>query len=150
MTGHPWYRDGLRFACTRCGNCCTGTPGSVLVSDAEIDALADHLSLAVDAFRAIYTRSLRKGDVSLREKSTRECVFYVRGQGCSVYEFRPRQCRTWPFWRSVVHSEERWNEEAQDCPGMNHGPRHTADTIARTSREDGTRGLLPTVSDLPL
>ena len=27
----PWYRDGLRFTCTRCGNCCTGAPGYVWV-----------------------------------------------------------------------------------------------------------------------
>ena len=27
--GEPWYRDGLRFQCTQCGNCCTGDPGVV-------------------------------------------------------------------------------------------------------------------------
>ena len=25
----PWYNDGLRFTCTRCGHCCTGEPGFV-------------------------------------------------------------------------------------------------------------------------
>ena len=142
----PWYQDGLRFSCTSCGNCCSGTPGSVLVSDAEIQELAARLELADHEFRAIYTRLLRKGDVSLREKRNGECVFYRSAasddapRGCSVYPHRPRQCRTWPFWRSVVHSPERWNEEATGCPGMNRGAHHTAAHILETSQCDGTRG----------
>lgn len=139
MASDPWYRDGLRFGCTRCGNCCTGQPGTVRVSDAEIGALARHLGLDDAAFRAIYTRELRGGEISLREKSDRACVFYGEG-GCGVYSLRPRQCRTWPFWRSVVHSEERWNDEALDCPGMNRGALHPADAIARSAARDGTSG----------
>ena len=143
----PWYRDGLRFECTRCGNCCSGTPGSVRVNDAEIAKLAEHLELAIDEFREIYTRPLRKGDVSLREKRNGECVFYrsdgaVEGttMGCSVYRDRPRQCRTWPFWKGVVHSAERWAEEAGDCPGMNRGTLHSVSDILERSENDGTRG----------
>ncbi|MCH7752933.1 MAG: YkgJ family cysteine cluster protein, partial [Planctomycetes bacterium] len=41
--GQPWYQDGLRFKCTGCGNCCTGSPGYVWVNQAEINALAAHL-----------------------------------------------------------------------------------------------------------
>ena len=35
-----WYKDGLAFTCTQCGNCCTGGPGYVWLSDAEIDRFA--------------------------------------------------------------------------------------------------------------
>ena len=142
----PWYQDGLRFSCTRCGNCCSGTPGSVLVNDAEIEELAAHLDLADPEFREIYTRPLRKGDVSLREKRNGECIFYRSAasedapRGCGVYLHRPQQCRTWPFWRGVVHSPERWAEEARGCPGMNRGTLRTAAEILETSQDDGTRG----------
>lgn len=34
----PWYAPGLSFTCTQCGNCCTGEPGVVWVSDEEIHA----------------------------------------------------------------------------------------------------------------
>ena len=101
--------------------------------------------MAESEFREIYTRSLRKGDVSLREKSNGECILYHNGakegtsRGCSVYRHRPRQCRSWPFWRGVVHSPERWEEEAQGCPGMNQGTRHSASQILDTSAKDGTR-----------
>lgn len=138
----PWYADGLHFGCTRCGGCCVGA-GPVRVSDEEVLALARRLSLPAHEFRAMYTRTLRGGDVSLREhRRDRSCVFYDRERGCTVYEDRPRQCRTWPFWRSVLDSPERWAEEARDCPGMNRGPRHARAEIEATRERDGTSGVL--------
>jgi Fe-S-cluster containining protein len=134
----PWYREGLRFACTRCGTCCSGAPGTVLVSDAEIAALAGAVGLADEEFRIAFTRRLPRGALSLRERSDGTCVLYDARRGCTVYAERPRQCRTWPFWRSVVRSPERWAEEAEGCPGMGRGPFHDAATIERTIREDGT------------
>jgi hypothetical protein len=136
----PWCREGLRFECTRCGNCCGGGPGTIRVSDDEIAALAGRLGLADDEFRARYTRRLRNGDISLIEKKNYDCVFFDREQRCSVYEDRPKQCRTWPFWRSVVHSRDTWEVEAEGCPGMNAGPRHDFEEIFHTSRNDGTSG----------
>ena len=41
----PWYRDGLKFACTGCGDCCTGEPGYVWVNKAEIETLAAAVGL---------------------------------------------------------------------------------------------------------
>lgn len=142
MDGAPWYGDGLCFACTRCGNCCTGA-GAVRVTDAEIEALARRLGLSDAEFRTAYTRRLRGAVVALREKRNSDCVFYDAQRGCTVYEERPRQCRTWPFWRAVVHSRERWDDEARGCPGMNRGERVSAGMVSALAREDGTSGLLP-------
>jgi Fe-S-cluster containining protein len=138
MAAEPWYRDGLRFACTRCGNCCGGAPGTVRVSDAEIEALARRTGLEPEPFRIVYTRRLRGGAVSLRERGDGTCILYDAGRGCSVYSDRPRQCRTWPFWRSVVHSPERWAEEALGCPGIGRGPLHSAARIECALEDDGT------------
>ncbi len=140
MSGEPWYRDGLRFACTRCGNCCGGTSGSVRVSDAEIEALSRRTGLDPEQFRSVYTRRLRGGDLSLRERSDGTCILYGAERGCTVYPDRPRQCRTWPFWRAVVHSPERWAEEALGCPGMGRGGLHAAEQIAHALADDGTAG----------
>jgi len=94
------------------------------------------------AFRGIYTRSVR-GDTSLREKENYECIFYDQKKGCTVYLRRPRQCRTWPFWAAVVDSPERWEEEARDCPGMNHGELRSVEFIELTILDDGTSGYIP-------
>jgi hypothetical protein len=121
----------------------------VRVTDGEIVALARRVGLPEVEFRAIHTRRLRGGDVSLREKRSKECVFFDRAQGCAVYPDRPQQCQKWPFWRSVVHSRERWAEEAEECPGMGSGPLHRAQCIESATRSDGTSGVVPGGSQPP-
>ncbi len=138
MIEESWHDAGLRFACTQCGNCCTGGPGTVRVSDLEIATLADQFGLSDEQFRTRYTRKLRGGDVSLTEKDDLDCIFYDRRVGCTVYENRPRQCKAWPFWRSIVFSQEAWNEAADSCPGMNDGRRYESDEIQSLVHADGT------------
>jgi Fe-S-cluster containining protein len=135
-----WYRDGLRFRCMRCGNCCGGGPGTIRVTDGEIRALAEHLHIACTEFRERYARDVGDRYVSLREKPNYNCIFYDEDAGCTVYAARPRQCRTWPFWRGVVASRQRWVETGEECPGINQGPLYSAGYIERTSTNDGTLG----------
>jgi Fe-S-cluster containining protein len=116
----PWYKDGLRFTCTRCGDCCTGAPGHVWVSDDDLAALAEHLGESVEEVTALYTRWAARGR-TLREKLNGDCVFFERGRGCTVYPARPPQCRTWPFWESNVESPERWRRTCEVCPGSGRG-----------------------------
>ena len=52
MAGIPkdvWYAGGLRFQCTQCGDCCSGSEGYVWVNQQEIDAMAKTLTALVDA-----------------------------------------------------------------------------------------------------
>ena len=118
MSSKPWYREGLSFSCTRCGDCCTGVPGYVWVEPTEIEALAKHLGLSVDSFGERYLRKVGRR-YSLIEKPGGDCVFFDKG--CSVYPARPTQCRTFPFWRSNLKSERAWNEIADECPGIGQG-----------------------------
>jgi len=138
-----WYADGLRFGCTQCGKCCGGAPGTVLVSDPEIEALAQELGIGVARFREDYTRRLPSGRVSLRERPSYDCVFFVRGEGCAVYGVRPKQCRTWPFWRSNLASRKHWDAASEDCPGMDQGPLQGSAEIKRREQDDGTSGFIP-------
>ena len=124
----PWYRDGLHFSCTRCGNCCTGTPGFVWVSDEEVAALANFRDEPPDEVRALYTRMAKRGR-TLREKDNGDCVFYDREKGCTVYPVRPRQCHTWPFWESTVDSPETWQQTCAVCPGAGQGELISAEEI---------------------
>lgn len=145
MGSQPWYGEGLRFECTRCGHCCGGGPGTVLVDEDEIAALARRFDLSVSEFRREYTRTLEGGAVSLQEKSNYECVFYDSEAGCTVYEDRPTQCRTWPFWRANVRSERDWERAARHCEGMNRGRLYRHEEIEDRASDDGTSLSLPTL-----
>ena len=126
----PWYNDGLRFTCTRCGHCCTGEPGFVWVDDADLAALAKHLGETIEAVRGLYTRWTPRGR-TLREKANGDCVFYDKQAGCTVYAVRPPQCRTWPFWESNVASPEAWQKTCEVCPGSGRGELIPAEEITR-------------------
>ena len=95
MENQPWYKDGLRFECSQCGDCCTGAPGYVWTNKAEIAKLAETQEMTIDDFESEYVRKIgiRK---SLREFPNCDCVFFdTDSRACSVYDARPRQCRTW-------------------------------------------------------
>lgn len=117
----PWYKDGLKFKCTGCGDCCTGAPGYVWVNQAEIDALAERLEMDPAKFEKKYVRKIGVRR-SLNEYKNGDCVFFDgESRKCTVYEQRPRQCRTWPFWNSNLKSPEAWAETCESCPGSGKG-----------------------------
>jgi len=138
----PWYSDGLSFTCTQCGNCCTGGPGYVWISDIEIDRLAAHLQISPDDVIERYCRRIG-GRISLTEHRTAQgnfdCVFLKeepipgnpssKRRICTVYPVRPLQCRTWPFWDGNLESQENWTRAARRCPGMNTGKKYSLTKI---------------------
>lgn len=126
----PWFQDGLRFTCTRCGKCCTGEPGFVWVDDQELQAIADVLGEPVDEVRDLYTRIFWHRQ-TLREKGNGDCIFYDHDKGCTIYEVRPRQCRTWPFWNSNLRSKKTWQHTTKICPGSGGGELIPAEEIVR-------------------
>jgi uncharacterized protein len=117
-----WYENGLRFKCTGCGRCCTGSPGAVWISEEEIQELALSLKLPVAEFEKKYVRLM--GDKkALREKKPKngdyDCIF-LEGKQCQVYSLRPKQCKTFPWWQENLSSKEEWDEAAKGCEGINH------------------------------
>ncbi len=125
----PWYADGLRFQCTGCGDCCTGAPGYVWVTQAEIDALARRLDMDVASFERKYVREVGVRR-TLKERKNYDCVFLDgESRKCTVYEDRPRQCRTWPFWNSNLKSPESWQQTCEVCPGSGRGRLYSIEVI---------------------
>jgi len=130
---NPWFENGLRFQCTECGDCCTGAPGYVWVNTAEIEALANKLAMTVPDFEEKYVRvvGVRK---TLEEYPNGDCVFFDGAtRKCTVYELRPRQCRTWPFWHSNIRTAEAWERTCEVCPGSGKGNLVTAEEILERS-----------------
>ena len=127
-----WYRDGLQFECTGCGDCCTGAPGYVWVTKDEIAELAALVGeMDVSQFERKYVRKvgIRK---SLKEDSGSnwDCVFFDNvTRKCKVYAARPRQCRTWPFWESNLRTREDWSRTCAVCPGSGQGKLYQLESI---------------------
>lgn len=125
----PWNADGLPFTCTQCGDCCTGSPGFVWVTDDDIRAIAEYLDKPIGEIRLMYARPLR-GKVSLNEFANGDCVFLDPAtRKCQIYPVRPIQCRTWPFWKSNVATPEDWQRTQQVCPGCRTGELVSLETI---------------------
>ena len=121
MTAAPWYAAGLRFACARCGACCTGAPGVVWVDEQDVVALAAALGMSTPEFEGSYVR--REGvRRKLYEWPSGDCVLYEpNSQSCLCYQARPRQCRSWPFWERNLTSEVAWRAATELCPGCAGG-----------------------------
>ena len=124
-----WYREGLRFECTQCGKCCSGQPGFVWVNQEELQTLAEHLEMELEDFKDRFARRVG-ARYSLKEYPDGDCIFLdPESRGCLVYDARPVQCRTWPFWDSNLLSERSWNEACRMCPGAGQGKLYAIEQI---------------------
>lgn len=126
--GTPFWSAGLRFECQGTGHCCTARyrgVGYVYVSKQDRARLAAHLGLRPAAFMRRYCVTTA-GEVHFKHPE-RDCQF-LEGHRCSVYEARPTQCRTWPFWPENM-TARAWRAAAASCPGMDRGRLHAAEEI---------------------
>ena len=114
---YPYAFDSS--ACATCeGRCCTGESGYIYVTKDEIKDIAEVLKIDINELRVKYL--FKKGyKYSIKEfkyNDSYECVFYDReSNGCQIYNARPSQCKTFPFWD---YYKTRVNELKQECPGI--------------------------------
>jgi len=151
MAKTPFYASGLRFSCKRCSACCRYESGHVFLSEKDLINLSDWLKMDYIDFTKTFcrwvTREQDREFLSLREKSNFDCIFW--DFGCKVYNARPVQCRTFPFWQSVIATSGSWETAATGCPGINTGEIHDEKAvesyIAQQNKEtliERTRGDL--------
>ena len=122
-----WYEQlsdnqSIPFDCTGCGKCCQ-TKGAVYLNPKETDDAANSMNMSLQDFKAKYIsreiRSKSRPDESwtvLKQKRDSNdiegCIFLdEETKMCSIYEARPLQCSTYPFWPRVMESLDSWNEE---------------------------------------
>lgn len=115
-----WYKEGLRFKCTGCGKCCTGAPGYVWLEEEDIVRLAKRLNLPREVFLKRYTRQVGSRISLTEDPHTYDCVFLEGKKICTLYEDRPKQCKTFPFWKDALASPEAWEETKERCEGIDH------------------------------
>jgi len=122
-----WYASGLRFECRRCGQCCMGPEGHVWLERADVERLSSYLGVEANEFCQKYARRVGIG-LALLAGPEENCVFFAERR-CRVYEARPLQCRSFPFWERHLLSDEQWKSLTKQCPGINRGPLWTLNEI---------------------
>lgn len=119
-----WWSKGVRFQCQGSGKCCLsrGEYGYVYMTLTDRRQMAKVLKLPTREFTHKYCEKDDNGYFRLKsEKEEVNCIF-LKNNRCSVYEGRPTQCRTWPFWPEVMGAKTWAKEVAAFCPGVGKGP----------------------------
>jgi uncharacterized protein len=113
-----WWKEGLKFGCTACGRCCQNE-GEVWLDADEFADLSTNLKESPEAVLQKYSEKTMSGWVKLKNqisddpKINDRCIFLgADGKQCSIYDSRPIQCRTYPFWPRLLSSESEWDKEA--------------------------------------
>lgn len=116
-------KKGLAFQCQQCSYCCRFEPGFVFLTPSDIIRMSSFFKITAEEFLREHCREVNSSEgclVSLKEKENHDCMYWDKG--CTVYEARPVQCRTYPFWTSVLKNKESWEKESTYCPGIGKGP----------------------------
>ena len=106
-------------ACATCeGRCCTGESGYIYVTKNEIENISKLLGLSVNDFgvKYLFKKAYKYSIKEIQVEDSYECVFYDRAtNGCKIYEARPNQCVTFPFWD---YYKTQVDELKLECPGI--------------------------------
>ncbi|QFR49691.1 YkgJ family cysteine cluster protein [Sulfurimonas lithotrophica] len=117
-------QDGFDFtfnpeACNECeARCCRGESGYIYVNKTEATAICDFLDIDMKELidKYLYKKSYKYSIKERKIGENYECVFYdEKINGCGIYEARPTQCRTFPFWD---YFKTRIDELKDECPGI--------------------------------
>lgn len=113
----------FRFACSRCGHCCSGGEGYVWLDPDEIEPLARALEMHPESFLEHPERDAadpRTGErrLALRELADGRCTPLEGRNACRAYSARPAHCRTFPYWPSVLAGGAGFEAARATCPGI--------------------------------
>jgi len=118
------YNKGYNYcfetdACKNCaGNCCIGESGYIWVDPSKILDISNFLEIPLDSFYEKYLKKV-KYRFSLKEieyNGGYKCIFFdEKKRECKIYDVRPTQCKTFPFWE---HFKTNIKEVENECPGI--------------------------------
>lgn len=119
-------KEGFEFsfdssACGSCGGrCCVGESGYIFLTLKEAESIATSLGVAFEDFVLHYVKKVGYR-FSLIEKPYEDgfaCVFFdTAKKQCGIYEKRPAQCRSFPFWQGL-RARGQFAELCTLCPGI--------------------------------
>ena len=126
----PWWKNGVQFQCQGSGRCCVsrGQYGYVYMTLSDRRRMAKALGLTTAAFTR---KHCTKKDGWVYLNSPDQSCQFLDGKRCGIYEGRPTQCRTWPFWPENMSAKAWAKEVASYCPGVGKGPIVSAEEIQK-------------------
>ena len=105
-------------ACNTCNGKCCRVGGYVWITQEELEEIAEFRKMDLDRFYTEYVR-LVQGKLSLQERLINGeyicCLFDPIDNKCTIYQYRPQQCKTYPFWEQYKWNPTRIQEA---CPGV--------------------------------
>ena len=124
-----WWSKGIQFECQGSGQCCVshGGYGYVYMTKEDRIRMALHLRLTTKEFSKQYCEK-QDGIYHLKDGEEGRCQF-LEDKRCGVYQGRPTQCRTWPFWPEVMDAKTWASDVATFCPGVGKGKVWTKEEI---------------------
>jgi len=119
MVTTPWYKDGLRFKCTQCGDCCRWK-GEVYVNDDDIKRLAEWANIPFELCKFEYT-TIANGRRVLVSQRNGACIMLDSEGKCKCQSHKPIQCSAFPWFSDLVATPESWDYVSRHCEGCNKG-----------------------------
>eukprot|EP01130_Rhizamoeba_saxonica_P014220 TRINITY_DN618_c0_g1_i1.p1 TRINITY_DN618_c0_g1~~TRINITY_DN618_c0_g1_i1.p1 ORF type:complete len:181 (-),score=30.09 TRINITY_DN618_c0_g1_i1:11-553(-) len=113
-----WWKNGLNFKCTGCGKCCV-SEGVVELSPKDRVDIPAYLGIPQTKFMEEYVE-IRENEHYILQSKQDKCIFLNDKNQCDIYEMRPIQCSTYPYWSDVLKSKRSWNQEKKYCEGIDH------------------------------
>lgn len=128
------FENGIRFECQGTGRCCMsrGSYGYVYLSLADRKRMAAVLGLKCGVFTRRYCE--KSFGLFHLKNPEKDCQF-LEGNRCGVYEGRPTQCRTWPFWPENLNAKTWNNEISSYCAGVGKGKLYSPQEILKIVEE---------------
>lgn len=110
-------------ACESCGGkCCVGDSGYVFVDIKEMQEIASFLGFSFESFTKTYVRKVgyRFSFIEKPYQNALACVFFdTDSKQCSIYAYRPKQCRTYPFWEAHKNlNKQDLQTLCNECKGI--------------------------------
>lgn len=127
----------MKFECQEScgGKCCKIPKGKALfifLTWADRMKLAKFLRKPMNKFAQrssfSHTRFGREGFHWHLKQTSDQCQFLTKAGKCGVYEARPTQCKTWPFWPENMAPETQ-EMFMKECPGIGVGPELPIETV---------------------
>ncbi|MFX1278920.1 MAG: YkgJ family cysteine cluster protein [Promethearchaeota archaeon] len=152
--------NGLRFSCQMCGDCCRGfNEGEVYLYKDDILRLANYLKLnnpeGLRRFAKKYVkvindsffwkpseaqkgRTYRFKTLAFRFTGEDEHCHFLKDNICSVHEYRPFQCRSFPFWKMMVSNRKNFEDYTKKCKGLQilKGKYYSGEEILEWARKE--------------